>query len=184
MRSKGIMDFVHAARKMIAAGYNAEFIIAGEWWGQEPELEDEVKKLIHENDLMDDIKFLGLVNGIEKKKLLMRTDIFVLPTYYKFEGHPNAIIEAMAAGCIIISTDHAAIPETIINGETGFIVPKQDPLRLAETIIHLIEDSKLLREMRTKSYERYKRYYTAERNTKLLVQSLQKALGSHHANRV
>ena len=55
MRSKGVVDFVLAARNTIAKGYNAKFFIAGEWWGQEPDLEGEVKKLIQDNYLTNNI---------------------------------------------------------------------------------------------------------------------------------
>jgi glycosyltransferase involved in cell wall biosynthesis len=118
------------------------------------------------------------VTGQAKWGLLEKTDIFVLPTYYPFEGQPNSIIESMAAGCAVISTNHAAIPETVINGENGVIVPKHDPQKLAGSITYLIENRDVLKSMASKSFERYQNFYTTEKSNQLLINSLQRALES------
>lgn len=178
LRSKGIIDFILAAKLVIKQYPNTDFVIAGEWWNQEPELEDEVMSLIAKDDADSMIKFLGLVVGDKKKTLLKKTDIFVLPTYYPFEGQPIAIIEAMVAGCAVISTNLATIPEIVLHGETGLIVPPKNPQKLAEAIGYLIKNRDILRSMCKNSYERYKKFYTAERNAELLTKSLMKALAN------
>lgn len=172
IRSKGIVDFVKAAKPVATRHGEAKFNVAGEWWGQEPELAKEVIELVKKEGIEDKLVFLGLVTGEHKKDLLLETDIFVLPTYYPFEGHPNAIIEAMAAGCVVVSTDHAAIPETVLDGETGLIVPAKSPEQLASAICRLIDDRSLLWSMAKASYARYKSNYTGARSTKLLTDSL------------
>lgn len=179
MRSKGIVDFVLAAKQVLQQYPQTSFLIAGEWWNQEPELKDEVESLIGKDSATDQIRFLGLVTGDEKRRLLQKTDIFVLPTYYPFEGHPNVIVEAMAAGCPVISTNHAAIPETVIDGETGLIIPAKNPEKLAEAIMYLIENKDIFKFMARKSYERYKAFYTVEKNTELLINSFLKALSTY-----
>jgi glycosyltransferase involved in cell wall biosynthesis len=178
IRSKGVVDFVLAALKVVKQHPKTEFIVAGEWWNQEAELKSEVENILAGEENNGNIRFLGLVTGDAKVSLLKETDIFVLPTYYPFEGQPNSIIEAMAAGCPVISTDHATIPETVINGETGYIIPKQDPQKLVEAITYLIENRDVLKSMASKSFERYQNCYTAERSNQLLINSLQRVLES------
>jgi glycosyltransferase involved in cell wall biosynthesis len=178
IRSKGVMDFVLAALKVAKQYPKTEFIVAGEWWNQEAGLKSEVENILAREENNGNIRFLGLVTGDAKGSLLKETDIFVLPTYYPFEGQPNSIIEAMAAGCPVISTNHATIPETVINGETGYIVPKQNPQKLAEAITYLIENRDVFKSMASKSFERYQNCYTAERSNQLLINSLQRVLES------
>jgi glycosyltransferase involved in cell wall biosynthesis len=82
----------------------------------------------------------------------------------------------MAAGCPVISTNHAAIPETVINGETGLIVPKRDPQSLANAISFFVNNNKMLKKMRKKSYRRYKKLYTAEKSNSILIKSFSRVL--------
>jgi glycosyltransferase involved in cell wall biosynthesis len=55
------------------------------------------------------------------------------------EGCPNAILEAMATGLPVVATHVGGIPEMVIHGETGFLVPPRDPPRLAEGILRVVQ---------------------------------------------
>ena len=68
------------------------------------------------------IKYCGIVSGDEKVKLLHRSHIFCLPTYYKYEGQPISILEAYASGCCVITTNHAGIKDIFIDQENGYFV--------------------------------------------------------------
>ncbi len=106
-------------------------LIVGE--GQERRnLEHQVEAYQSKNN----IRFLGRRTDIPE--ILAITDIFVLPTL--FEGLSNAILEAMAAQCTVVTTD---IPENrvMINSEeTGLLVPTKNVTRLKEAILELIRD--------------------------------------------
>ncbi|MDY7001702.1 MAG: glycosyltransferase family 4 protein, partial [Thermodesulfobacteriota bacterium] len=164
MRTKGIVEFIKAALLALDKHPQSVFNVAGEWWPQEPDLRPEVESMLAASPHGDKIVFHGLVTGEEKEKLLFETDVFVLPTYYPFEGHPTVIIEAMAAGCPVISTEHAAIPETVIHGETGIIVDKGDAGSLATAMFELIENDMRFKSMARGSYARYKENYTVEKS--------------------
>lgn len=74
--------------------------------------------------------------------ILMRlADIFVLPSFY--EGLPISIIEALALGIPTVSTDINAIPEALINNETGLLIEPGNVPELVETVIKLKEDDRL-----------------------------------------
>ena len=78
------------------------------------------------------------------------------------EGHPWVIVEAMAAGLPIITTDQGCISESVINGKNGFIIPKRDPDAVTEKLIYLIEHPEIREKMGQKSRELYESNFTQE----------------------
>lgn len=173
--SKGIMEFIRAAAQVAAERNDVLFKIAGNWWGDDAVFRREVETASKTGELTMRLEMVGPVRGDAKTRLLFDTDVFILPTYYPFEGHPNAIVEAMAAGCVVIGTDHAAIPETVIDGETGFIVPCRCVEPIRDAITNLVKDRRLLRKMAQASYQRYQRHYTVDRNVAMLAASFRRA---------
>ena len=79
------------------------------------------------------IEYVGVVDGIEKKNLLLWGNVFCLPTFYKMEGQPISIIEAMATGNLIITTKHAGIEDICTDRNTIFC-KKNDLIDLTRTI--------------------------------------------------
>ena len=116
------------------------------------------------------------MKGKRKEDLLKETDIFVLPTFYHIEAHPFSIIDAMSAGCSVVSTWHAAIPETVVDGETGFLVEKENVDELARALKELIENPKLREKMGLMGRKRYEQYYTKDRNIANMILVFKKSL--------
>ena len=85
--------------------------------------EDFFNSYIKHNQLEDYVTYHGIVGGEKKMVLLKDSDIFVLLTRYPKEGQPISILEAMGNGMLIVTTDHAGIPD--IAGE-GNIICKND----------------------------------------------------------
>lgn len=77
--------------------------------------------------------------------------VYVLPSYR--EGTPRTVLEAMAMGRAIITTDAPGCRGTVIDGETGFLVPIQDGKALAEKMIYFIENPEQIAVMGQKSHE-------------------------------
>lgn len=88
--------------------------------------EEEAEKFffdyIEKYQLDDFVTYHGIVGGDKKRVLLNNSDIFVLLTRYPNEGQPISILEAMGNGMMIVTTDHAGIPDVIIDGENGILV--------------------------------------------------------------
>jgi glycosyltransferase involved in cell wall biosynthesis len=64
--------------------------------------------------------------ALSKEKMMPKLkdyDVLILPTFYRGEGHPGAIIEAYSVGLPVITTDWRAIPEVIEEGKTGLVIP-------------------------------------------------------------
>lgn len=76
---------------------------------------------VSDNEIEDYITYHGVVSGKQKKELLKKSDIFCLLTTYQKEGQPISILEAMANGCVVMSTDYAGIPD-IVSDENGIII--------------------------------------------------------------
>ncbi|VXC02683.1 Glycosyltransferase involved in cell wall biosynthesis (fragment) [Flavobacterium sp. 9AF] len=74
---------------------------------------------------INEIQYLGIVNGEKKRDLLLQSNLICLPTFYKMEGQPISLIEGMATGNVILTTNHAGIPD-ICNEKNGFICLKDD----------------------------------------------------------
>lgn len=75
---------------------------------------------------------------------------------------PGAIREAMAMKLPVVASNVDGIPEMVDEGETGHLVPPEDPRRLAEAIIALLQDENKMRCMGEKGYSRVKQYFTWE----------------------
>jgi glycosyltransferase involved in cell wall biosynthesis len=160
MKSKGFFDVVKAMSEVLEHTSNSELIMAGEF--REWRMRHEVMLYMDKSKLDSHVKFIGSVVGDQKRNLFLLTDIFVLPTYYRYEGQPWVIVEAMAAGLPIITTDHGCIKEMVVHGENGFLIQKQNPQQISEKIIALLKDDDLRNRMGRKSRERFLKYYTRD----------------------
>jgi glycosyltransferase involved in cell wall biosynthesis len=97
--------------------------------------------LCHQLKLDETIFFLNRKTRPEIRELLSKNKIFVLSTHH--EGLPLALIEAMAAGCVVIASNVDGVSELIEHGKTGFLVPPEDPVALAEAITYVLENEEL-----------------------------------------
>jgi glycosyltransferase involved in cell wall biosynthesis/ubiquinone/menaquinone biosynthesis C-methylase UbiE len=164
---KGTHVVLRAARKVCDQFKEARFVLVGEWTSKRERTE--TLHLMRELELEARVDFRGVAVGREKEDLLLSSDIMVFPSYFPLEGHPRVILEGMAAGLPIVATDHAAIPETIVDGETGFIVSKRDDAAVADRICQLLRDEALRRRMGQAARERFLTHYTAEVSNALLA---------------
>lgn len=85
-------------------------------------------------------EYMGFVNGEGKEDLFKRCHVFVMPTYYEYEGQPFSIIEAMSYGCLIGTTYHSGIVDIFSDGRNGKRILKHDYLGLAEWLRNLLSD--------------------------------------------
>jgi glycosyltransferase involved in cell wall biosynthesis len=103
---------------------------------------------------LPNVTYLNIVKGLEKKKVLDWGNIFILPTFYKMEGQPISILEAMASKNLIITTEHAGIPDIIKNGVNGFFVAKKSSTSITKRLLHLSENKDVITNIanRNKTY--------------------------------
>lgn len=85
------------------------------------------------------------LDPIAVRRLHVAADLLVLPSH--FEARPTVIYEAMAAATPVLASNVGGIPEMVLDGETGVLVPPHDADTLSETLDYLLEDPGRLREM-------------------------------------
>jgi len=132
-RQKGYDHLIHAMPIVQAAFPGVKLLIPGE--GEE---ENNLKKLADSLELTEQVIFMGLRSDVDR--LLQCSEVFVLPS--RWEGFPNVILEAMAAGKPVVATAVGGIPELVVQGVTGVLVPPQDTPALADAIKGLLSDEK------------------------------------------
>ena len=93
--------------------------------------------------------------------ILNGTDIFVLTS--RTEGLPNVIMEAMAAGKSVVATNVGGVPELVVDGETGYLVPSNNVEELSKAINKLLDNPKGAKRMGEKGKERVKKFFSMER---------------------
>jgi glycosyltransferase involved in cell wall biosynthesis len=124
---------------------DADFAIAGEG-----ELHDELERAAGPN-----VRLLGRRSDVPD--VLASLDVFAFPSLY--EGLCLAVIEAQAAGVPVVATAVGGIKETVVDGETGLLVPPRDPEALAAAIRWVLEHpdeaGRLADEARRRAVERY-----------------------------
>lgn len=108
--------------------------------------------------LGDKFFYGGVVSGAEKWRELERSDIFLLPSRYG-EGLPLAILEAMAAKCVVVAADVASVRAVITDGENGLMVEPYNAAQVVEKLKFLLSDradwKRLQRNARATVEEKY-----------------------------
>jgi len=122
----------------------------------------QLNKKISDLNLQNCVSYLGKKYNDDKDEIFKLSDIFVFPTHYHNECFPLVLLEAMMFGLPVISTNEGGIPDIVKNGETGFIVDKQNPEKLAEKIKHLIDNPEKASLMGEKGREHFLEKYTLE----------------------
>jgi len=163
---KGHSTLLAAAHKVVARYPQACLAWVGDG-PERPQLEAGARAL----GLAGHIRFLGQRDDVPA--LLGAADLFVLPS--RFEGHPLAVLEALASGLPVVGTRVCGLEEAVADGETGLLVAPDRPDELAAAILELAGNSELRRRMGQAGREQVAARFTARamaRATMQLYESL------------
>lgn len=131
--AKGHLDLLKAARSVSQKLPQARFVIGGE---QEGEYYQSLRKQVCADGLGKILAFSGWQDDM--RSFYEGIDVFVLPSRQDTEGLPLVLAEAMAAGLPVVATRSGGAVEIVQNGETGFLVDRQNSEQLAEAISALV----------------------------------------------
>ncbi|MGE5850235.1 MAG: glycosyltransferase family 4 protein, partial [Candidatus Methylomirabilota bacterium] len=123
--------------------------------------------------LQDRVTFLGTIPRRQLLERYRQAAIFCLPS--RQEGFGIVFLEAMACGKPIVAARAAAVPETVADGENGFLVDPDDPEALARALIALLREPELCQEMGEAARRMVERY-RADRVAGLFLDTVQSAL--------
>lgn len=132
--AKGLEYLLDALPYLKGEFKSIKFLIVGEG-----SLVEELKERAKKNNIFDNILFTGKRRDIPE--ILASINIFVMPSIA--EGFPNALLEAMAMGKPIVTTEVGGIPEIVKNGFNGLLVPPRDTVSLSKAIKELISNDRL-----------------------------------------
>jgi glycosyltransferase involved in cell wall biosynthesis len=156
-RRKGICEAVEAALLVLERRPRTRFLFVGGWG--EPDLAPTL--IARTRSVGDAIRFLPPVSGEEKRKLLLSSSVLLFPPTLP-EGHPRAVLEAIAAGLPVVTTNRGAIADTVVDGECGHVLEDPVPEQLAERLLHLLDTPESRRQMGRAARERYRTHFTQE----------------------
>ena len=126
----------------------------------------EVESLIDELGLRDNVVLTGYVPQHQLPKEFEKADLFVLASVTDRngdkEGVPTVLMEAQASGLPVVSTYHSGIPEVVLDGESGYLVPERDVDQLAEKICLLLANPQKWDEMGRSGRQHIEREYNLE----------------------
>ena len=128
---KGLKFLIEAAREIISRYPNTFFVFTGDGY-----LRRDLEKRASDLGIKENVVFLGWRN--DAAKIISVTDIFVLPSLN--EGMGRVLAEAMALGKPIVASNVGGIPDLVIHGKNGFLVPSKNSRELAKYIQILLED--------------------------------------------
>jgi len=126
----------------------------------------ELQAVIEKSKLKDHIIFRGKMLQEEVFKEYCKYDLLLVPSIWE-EPSANTILESMANGVPVIATNVGGIPETIENGKTGLLVPKKNPIKMAEAVKKLIDNPYLYEQLSIHGIGEIQEKYT---NKKIIEQ--------------
>lgn len=143
---KGVREYAEAARIIKVEHPEVEFHLVG-WVDENPaaiaqaELDTWVAEKV--------VNYWGKLSDV--RPAIAASSVYVLPSYR--EGTPRTVLEAMAMGRAIITTDAPGCRETVIHGQNGYLVPVKSVEELVQAMQTFIDDPQLMVQMGQRSRE-------------------------------
>lgn len=156
-RRKGYEFFLESAVIMKQEwGQDIRFLIVG--GGSEEAYRQELEARIKNLGIFPQVIFLGYRRDVIS--ILPALDVFVLPSV--IESLPIALLEAMASGIPVVATKVGGIPEVIVNGESGLLVPAGDPQAIATAVLGILRSPDKGQKMAQAARARVNRKFSLE----------------------
>jgi glycosyltransferase involved in cell wall biosynthesis len=136
------------------------------------------KALCRELGVEDKVIFHGAVSAEELEQQYANADVFVLPAIVDERGDTEGLgvvlVEALCFQTPVVASAVGGIPDVIIDGQTGMLVPERDPVALAEAVIKLVQDRTLARHLTQGGLAHANEYFDWDRIIDQHVHSYQK----------
>jgi len=165
LKEKGIIEFTAAAKRLKLKYPDTTYQLIG-WIDDSPS----AISMSQLNDWKEEgsIQYLGFKEDV--RPYIEKTSIYVLPSYR--EGTPRTVLEAMAMGRPIITTDAPGCRETVENGRNGFLVPVKDSTALEEAMEKFIKYPELIEKMGKESRKIAEEKYNVHKVNKVIMDEM------------
>jgi glycosyltransferase involved in cell wall biosynthesis len=172
MHAKGVYVLVEGCSILKSRGHSFECHFVGDWLDIE---EASFNTKVSDSGLSNFIYSHGKKFNEEKKLFYQRSDIFVFPTLNEAFG--LVLLEAMQTGLPVVASDEGGIPDIVADQQTGFIVPKNDPVQLADKLSLLINNPPLCETLGSAGKKRFKDHFTLQKFENRFIHILQEVTG-------
>ena len=163
---KGVREYAAAAGRLRERWPHARFALAG--WIDEGNPDSVSRSELEGWVAAGDVVYLGRLADV--RPALADSSVYVLPSYR--EGMPRTVLEAMASGRAIVTTDVPGCRETVAPGENGMLVPPRDAIALAGAMQHFLENPGLADTMGRRSREIAERRFDVHRINDIMLQEM------------
>ncbi|MDX5976247.1 glycosyltransferase family 4 protein [Vreelandella alkaliphila] len=164
---KGVRQYADAARRIKQRHPEIVFQLAGDIDSNPDTItREELDIWVKEGS----IDHLGWLNDV--RPAIANCSVYVLPSYYR-EGTPRSVLEAMAMGRAVITTDAPGCRETVIEGDNGYLIPVRDVDALEGAMQAFIDSPALVQSMGRRSYEIAKDRYDVHKVNAVMLKSME-----------
>jgi glycosyltransferase involved in cell wall biosynthesis len=160
MVEKGVVTLLDACKVLLEKHIQFECHFVGSWSDIS---KDQFEVMVRSRQLGSHVFAHGPKYGAEKEDYFKTSDVFVLPTFYRSECFSLVLLEAMSYGLPVVSTFEGAIPDIVVDGETGFVVQQKNSHQLAAKLELLATRPDLRRAFGTKGRTRFEDNFTVKR---------------------
>jgi glycosyltransferase involved in cell wall biosynthesis len=160
---KDLSSLLRAAKVVLSARPDAQFLIAGDGPLREP-LQAEARQL----GIGARVRFLGRVDHAAMPELMASADLLVVSSLY--EGTSLVTVQAAAAARPVVTTDVAGAADTVIDGETGHVVPIGDSPALARAILDVLADPGQAKQMGAAGRVHVSERFNQERSVRRVIE--------------
>ena len=167
---KGQSYFLEIASELKRMCGNVKFLMVGDAYPGYEYLYDEIKDRKQSLGLEEDVIDLGFRS--DTPRVFQTLDIFVLPSILP-DPLPTVILEAMASAKPVVATSHGGALEMVVDGETGFHMPINDPKPAAELVGRLVKDRELRAQMGNAGRKRVLSSFSKEKYEEKMMRILQ-----------
>jgi glycosyltransferase involved in cell wall biosynthesis len=184
MFDKGYADLLEAVRLLksqapeqtfqvdIAGG----FLVDPAYFASVEQAKDDFWRRVREGGLHETVTHHGVVTGEAKDRLLRECHLFVLPTYYRYEGTPRSVREALSYAMPVVVTNWAGLPDMVTDGESGVLAPPKDPQALARAIAQAARTPEAYAMLSRGAQARFQSDFTMEAYLARMAESFRAAL--------
>jgi len=146
--------FLESAARVAEQETNVRFVIVGDGI-----LRSETERYAQDLGIHQKVIFTGWRRDLPR----IYADLDVLVVSSNNEGTPVAAIEAMASGCPVVATRVGGLPDVVHDGETGYLVPSQQPEALATATLELIRNPQRAEQMGQRAQRSVKERFSVQR---------------------
>ena len=175
MPEKDLDTWLRAAARVAEKYLSARFVLVGE--GRDGTTQQQLQQLASTLGIGERVLFPGYRENLVP--VYATFDMFLLSS--RREGLPNSLLEAMAIGLPVVTTDVAGAKELVVDGQTGFVRPQGDRDSLAQALLTLVDDERLRLRMSRVGRERVEQEFSFAHRLRRIEELYERVLGVSHA---